>query len=97
MQHRLDLVALARRNPPPVALWLETSHADQTSFASTAALLRATRPPLSVDALVLKHAGHRLDLWQQPLPQALQGLGANVAGFAPSPPNVATAPTPRGR
>jgi enterochelin esterase-like enzyme len=82
-EHRYDLVALARRRPPPVALWLETSHADHTSYASTSALLKATRPPLSVDALVLQHAGHRLDLWRSLLPQALQWLGANIPGFAP--------------
>jgi enterochelin esterase-like enzyme len=98
MQHRLNLVALARRSPPPVALWIETSHADHTSFASTAALLRATRPPLSVNAVVLKHAGHRLGLWRQLLPHTLQWLGANIAGFSPGPPDLATAaPTARGR
>jgi enterochelin esterase-like enzyme len=82
-QRRYDLVALARRRPPPVALWVETSHADHTSYASSTALLQATRRPMSVDALVLRHAGHRLDLWRQLLPQALQWLGANIPGFAP--------------
>jgi enterochelin esterase-like enzyme len=82
-QRRYDLVALARRRPPPVALWVETSHADHTSYASSTALLQATRPPMSVDALVLLHAGHRLDLWRQLLPQALRWLGANIPGFAP--------------
>ena len=42
-----------------------------------------TRPPLSVDAIVLQHAGHRLALWQAILPRSLAWLGANVPGFAP--------------
>ena len=65
---RYDLVALARRHPPPVAIWLETSHADPISYRSSAAFLKVTRPPLSVDAIVLQNAGHRLALWQAILP-----------------------------
>ena len=66
---RYDLVALARRHPPPVAIWLETSHADPISYRSSAAFLKVTRPPLSVDAIVLQNAGHRLALWQAILPR----------------------------
>jgi hypothetical protein len=84
-ERRYDLVALARHRPPAVALWLETSHADHTSYASTSALLQASGPPMSVDALVLQHAGHRLDLWRHLLPRALRWLGTNIAGFAPGP------------
>jgi hypothetical protein len=80
---RYDLVALARRQPPPVAIWLETSHADPISYRSSAAFLKVTRPPLSVDAIVLQNAGHRLALWQAILPRTLVWLGANVPGFAP--------------
>ena len=80
---RYDLVALTRRRPPPVALWLETSHADPVSYGSSAALLKETRPPLAIDAIVLQHAGHRVSLWQQLLPSALAWLGANVPGFSP--------------
>ena len=32
LTRRYDLVALARRRPPPVAMWLETSHADPVSY-----------------------------------------------------------------
>jgi hypothetical protein len=80
---RYNLVALARRRPPPVAIWLETSHADPISYRSSAAFLKVTRPPLSVDAIVLQNAGHRLALWQAILPRTLVWLGANVPGFAP--------------
>jgi enterochelin esterase-like enzyme len=81
---RYDLVALARRAPPPVALWVETSHSDHVSYPSTSRLLRATHPPTSVQALVLSHAGHRLSLWQAELPGALAWLGKNIPGFAPT-------------
>lgn len=78
---RYDLIALSRRDPPPVAIWLLTSHADSDSYASSAAFLKATRPPMSVDATVLQHAGHRLSVWQDALPVSLNWLGANVSGF----------------
>src|SRR5450631_1283808 len=54
---RYDLIALTRRNPPPVAIWLETSHADPVSYTSSAAFLKATKPPLaSTVADVHNHA-----------------------------------------
>ena len=85
LANRYDLVALTRRNPPPVAVWLETSHADPVSYNSSAAFLKATGPPLAVDATVLQHAGHRVSLWQGLLPSSLTWLGANVAGFRAMP------------
>ena len=80
---KYDLVALAGKAPPPVALWLETSRADSVSFASSSAMLRAARAPLAVSATVLEHAGHRISVWQQLLPSALTWLGANIPGFSP--------------
>ena len=80
---RYDLVALARRSPPPLALWVETSHADPLSFSTTTALLSASKPPLSVTAVVLQNAGHRIGVWQGLTPEALRWLGASVPGFAP--------------
>ncbi len=85
LSHRYNLVARARRSSPPVAIWLETSHADSVSYSSTAAFLKATRPPLSVKAVVLQHAGHRISLWQSLLPSSLVWLGHSVPGFAPAP------------
>jgi enterochelin esterase-like enzyme len=79
---RYDLVALARSAPPSVALWVETSHSDSVSYPSTSRLLTAARSPLSVQALVLSHAGHRVSLWQGEIPQVLTWLGRNVSGFA---------------
>jgi enterochelin esterase-like enzyme len=81
---RYDLVALAEKAPPPVALWLETSRADRISYSSSTALLAAARAPLAVTATVLQNAGHRLTAWQPLVPAALTWLGANIPGFSPS-------------
>lgn len=78
---RYNLVALAQRRPPPVALWLETSHTDPTSYGSSAALLRATRAPMAVTARVLQNAGHRISVWKELLPSAIQWLGTQIPGF----------------
>lgn len=80
---RYDLVALAEHRPPPVALWLETSHSDTVSYPSTAKLLAVAHDPLSIQALILRHAGHRLSLWSGELPQVVAWLGRNIPGFAP--------------
>jgi enterochelin esterase-like enzyme len=79
---RYDLVRLAHRAPPPVDLWVETSHADGLSYPSTSALLSVAQPPLSVDAVVLDHAGHRASLWIDELPTTLRWLGTHVPGFS---------------
>ena len=85
LARRYDLVALARRKPPPAAMWLETSHADATSYSSSAAFLKAARPPLAIEAVVLRHAGHRVGIWQALLPSTLTWLGKTLPGFAPKP------------
>ena len=82
---RYDLVALSRRNPPPVAIWLQTSHADPVSYNSSAAFLKSAKSPLAVNAMILQNAGHRVSLWQGLLPGSLTWLGANVPGFKPTP------------
>ncbi|MGZ4436414.1 MAG: alpha/beta hydrolase [Nocardioides sp.] len=81
LDHRYDLIHLARHHPPSLAMWLETSHVDKVSYGSSAPFLKAARPPLALHAVVLQHAGHRISLWQQLLPSSLQWLGANVPGF----------------
>ena len=80
---RYDLVALAERAPPPVAIWLETSHADKLSYPSSTAFQKAARSPMAVDATVLQDAGHRSDVWKGLIPNALTWLGTNVPGFIP--------------
>jgi enterochelin esterase-like enzyme len=84
LAERYDLVALTKRSPAPVALWLETSHSDAVSYATSSALLRVARSPLSLQAVVLRHAGHRVSLWQGLLPEALGWLGRSLGGFGPA-------------
>ena len=82
---RYDLPGVVAHHPPPVSLWVETSHADALSYDSSAAVPachqgadgRARRGPAN--------AGHRDSVWIALLPQALQWLGANVRGFHPEP------------
>jgi hypothetical protein len=86
---RYDLAQRVFQRPPPVSLWIQTSHADPLSYSSSAAFLRNTRPPMAVHAVVLRNAGHRMSVWVNLLPEALAWLGANVQGFEP-----ASAPAP---
>ena len=86
-----DLPRQVTRRPPPVALWMETSHADVLSYSSSARFLHAVRPPLAVHAVVLRNAGHRDSVWIALLPEALRWLGQAVHGFAPSASSSGTA------
>lgn len=79
-----DLPRIAAHHPPPISLWVETSHADPVSYSSSARFLRSTKSPMAVHAVVLQNAGHRDSVWTALLPQALRWLGTNVRGFHPS-------------
>ncbi len=83
LARRYDLISLVRSSPPPVALWVETSHSDRLSYPSTSRILAAAQVPIAIDALILKHAGHRVSLWQGELPQVIHWLGTDIPGFAP--------------
>jgi pimeloyl-ACP methyl ester carboxylesterase len=87
---RYDLPRVVRLRPPPVSLWVETSHADAVSYLSSARFIRSARAPMAVHAVVLQNAGHRDAVWRAMLPQALRWLGASVQGFQPggSPPGA---------
>ena len=80
---RYDLPRVVAHHPPPVSLWIETSHADPVSYISSARFLRSSKSPMAVHAVVLQNAGHRDSVWIALLPQALKWLGANVQGFHP--------------
>lgn len=80
---RYALITLIRRAPPPVALWVETSHADPLSYDTSRAVLTAARPPLSVTATVLRDAGHRIGIWKNLVPTTLTWLAATLPGFRP--------------
>lgn len=78
-----DLTRVAAHRPPPVSLWMETSHADPLSYKSSAAFLRAVRAPTAVHGVVLQNAGHRDSVWIALLPEALRWLGSSAPGFHP--------------
>lgn len=80
---RYDLPRVVRRRPPPAHMWVETSHADSVSYASTARFLRSVGSPTAVHAVLLQNAGHRDSVWVGLLPQALRWLGRSVPGFHP--------------
>lgn len=80
---RYDLPLAVAHQPPPVSLWVQTSHADKISYRSSVELLRATRAPMAVHAVVLRNAGHRAAVWIAMEPHALLWLGQNVQGFRP--------------
>ena len=78
-----DLTRVVAHRPPPVSLWVETSHADPLSYKSSAAFLRATRAPTAVRGVILQNAGHRDSVWIALLPEALRWLGSSAQGFRP--------------
>ena len=80
---RYNLVALARQSPPPVAIWVETARGDYLSYPSTTAILQVARPPLAIEARVLRYGGHLMSIWRGYLPGALTWLGSAVPGFHP--------------
>jgi enterochelin esterase-like enzyme len=80
---RYDLVAVAAKTPPPVALWLETSKTDSLSYGGNARLLATATAPMAVTADVLPDAGHRMSVWVAVMPTALHWLGTTMSGFRP--------------
>ncbi|HEX2894110.1 MAG TPA: alpha/beta hydrolase-fold protein [Marmoricola sp.] len=78
-----DLASAVTHRPPPVSLWVETSHADPLSYKSSATFLHSVKAPTAVHAVILQNAGHRDSVWISLLPDALRWLGKNVQGFRP--------------
>jgi hypothetical protein len=76
-----DLVRLARTSPPPVAMYVLTSHEDPLSYATSSKFLSEARAPLDVTGVVLAHGGHRLAVLTPYIPGALAWLGATLPGF----------------
>jgi hypothetical protein len=83
LARRYDLIARVTADPPPVAMWVETSHSDRTSYASTEKFLHVVRSPLAVHLVEFAHAGHSVLLWAGLVPDAVRWLGNEVPGFRP--------------
>ncbi|MFB9376551.1 alpha/beta hydrolase [Kineococcus gynurae] len=82
---RYDLLALERRDPPPVQLWATSSSSDELSAPTTTAMAAIVHGPTTMTTVPQPEPGHRLDVWAGQLPEALDWLGGQVAGFAPTP------------
>ncbi len=88
LARQYDLVALARSdNPPPIALWVETSPVDPMSYNTTQQVVADARPPMSVTADVLKDAGHRFGVWVPLVAASFNWLGQVAPGFRPTAPS----------
>ncbi len=77
---RYDLVALIKRAPPPLAIWMEISHSEHGSYRTSAAFLAAARPPMSVRLVEFAHASHTILFWAPLVPQAMRWL-ETIGGF----------------
>lgn len=76
-----DLISLARKNPPPLAMWVLASKPDRLSYPSTLAFVKAARSPLSITAVLPELGGHSLSVWDGKVPETLTWLGRAVPGF----------------
>lgn len=81
---RYDLVDLARRHAPPVAVWTLCGRQDNLAYPTTSEIIARARAPLSVTATILPEGAHNTDVWLPHIPDALTWLGASSAGFAPT-------------
>lgn len=81
---RYDLVDLAERHAPPVAVWTLCGRQDKLAYPTTSRIITRARAPLSVTATILPQGAHAVDVWQPHFPAALTWLGASSAGFAPT-------------
>ncbi|MEO5744516.1 MAG: alpha/beta hydrolase-fold protein [Terracoccus sp.] len=76
-----DLVNIAHTSPPPLAMWVLTSREDTLSYPTTSKFLSVARAPLDVTAVVLKHGGHRDQVWEPFVPDAIRWLSQTLPGF----------------
>ncbi|MFC6703987.1 alpha/beta hydrolase [Flexivirga alba] len=79
-----DLMRREKSNPPPVAAWVQVALQDPVSGRPSERFAQQARAPMSVTTVVWRRVGHRMSVWIQAMPLALQWLGATRAGFRPS-------------
>lgn len=83
LARRLDLVDVARRACPRVALYVQTAKDDKASWPTTNAFLGRVHAPMAVTAEVNQRGGHSFNLWVPGMVRGVQWLGRTVPGFAP--------------
>jgi len=73
---------LLNRPAPPISLLLATSPAEHgpDGWETNQRLLRAVRPPMSAEALVLPNGRHNFDTWSREIPYALSWLSEHLGG-----------------
>lgn len=75
-----DPMWLVQHRPtPPVHLLAVYSDQDPGTLGPTRAFLKAVRPPLTADEIVLARGGHNTGVWSQVEPQVLAWLGSHLA------------------
>lgn len=79
-----DLRRTERRAPPPVAAWVQVALQDPVSGRASEQFAQQARSPMSVTAVVWRRVGHRMSVWIQAMPLALEWLGSTRAGFRPA-------------
>lgn len=80
---RYDLIAMAKKAPPAVALWIQTSKGDPESWPQTRDLIAAAQAPLAITSIVDERGGHTLSAWKPHVKPALEWLGKTAPGFKP--------------
>ncbi len=76
-----DLIALARKSPPAVSLWVFASKQDRVAYPTTKKFLAAVRAPTSVTATIVPTGGHRPDVFEPFTSAALSWLAHTLPGF----------------
>lgn len=83
LARRLDLVEVARRARPRVALYVQTAKDDKSSWPTTKLFLGRVHAPTAVTAEVNQRGGHTFNLWVPGMVRGVQWLGRTVPGFVP--------------
>lgn len=78
---RYNLVELAKRQPPPVALWTLYGKDDTFAGPDINAVRANARPPTSLTTTVLATGGHRIDVWQPYVSESLTWLAQTSPSF----------------
>lgn len=81
LRRSYDLIALARKSPPAVSLWVFASKQDRVAYPTTRRFLAAVRAPTSVTATIVPTGGHRPDVFEPFTAAALTWLAHTLPGF----------------
>ncbi|TYB48085.1 alpha/beta hydrolase [Actinomadura chibensis] len=66
--------------PPPVSLLIASADVGEKTFPSARVFMRAARPPLTVDELLLPSGGHNFKTFRKYIPPSIRWLSARLRG-----------------